>query len=868
MKNRCLSALSLGASSRMPGSRNAWSRAAWSRAALPLALAATACGEPEDLGSIMLAVSTDMSVDKDVNRVDIVVQPATGATQAIQVNLFPELDGKFLPGTFSIVEGNKPGELVRVRVIARQGTDVRVVREAALQIPRRRTAVLSMPIQWLCDGEVRQEGQLYRSDCPEDQTCVAGSCVSDAVDEQTLPDYVPAEVFGGGDATGGGECFDTLDCFGGTTEEPSLDLESCTLDTSPSEDLNVALMLPSGGDGHCTSSDCWIPLDASPATGWTALPDRSGVQLPRAVCQRVTELDARVRVSHACFSKSAATPTCGPWTLVGTEPGAEPPLEGVPLVVTNQTLAVQLQAASVRVAREVASACAAIIGQSTSGQPTPDSVRALCNDAHDALGPLDWYHVTTRCWPDHEKQLACERGCDASCEPGSVEQRCNAAAVAGACDAACGSRECLGSVDHPATCAGACDGSCSGRCDGDCFGQCEGACGVPSLDGGCAGVCLGTCIGLCQGRCEGSCQGTCEGDPGLDPAPCSDGTQCRGGCAGQYEAPICMSPIADTPCALDAECAADCRATGRINVSCEPSSAWVQPTLTLDDAAANNIANALAALLPVDDVEGAALLDEANTLGQELSAMAMGNDDPLRSANALVRVRDAADLIAAATTGARAVLDAVGDPRPTPGVGGPALDCSPIESSGTRPVIDDFEDGNSQALVQDGRDGYWHVIRDDSGGQLNLQEPPVPESGGANGSAKAMHVDGSGFSGWGAGLRLELRQGAAPYDAHLQNGLSFRARGTTPLRVIFIQQDLSTGYACSRCSAETSDCGQYYSAEVALTDTWADYRLDWDALVQSPVGSTPFGPDQLLTLEFEAAAADQFEFWLDDVRFH
>ena len=47
-------------------------------------------------------------------------------------------------------------------------------------------------------------------------------------------------------------------------------------------------------------------------------------------------------------------------------------------------------------------------------------------------------------------------------------------------------------------------------------------------------------------------------------------------------------------------------------------------------------------------------------------------------------------------------------------------------------ALDDFEDGNTQILVQDGRDGYWHIIRDNSGGQLSMQEPPVPESGGAN----------------------------------------------------------------------------------------------------------------------------------------
>src|SRR5688500_12535034 len=105
----------------------------------------------------MLAISTDMYIDKDVSRVDIIVQPERGPMQSTQFNLFPALDGKFLPGTFAIIEGSRPGEFVRVRIIARRDDFVRVVREAAVRVPRHRTALLSMPIQWLCDGHVREE---------------------------------------------------------------------------------------------------------------------------------------------------------------------------------------------------------------------------------------------------------------------------------------------------------------------------------------------------------------------------------------------------------------------------------------------------------------------------------------------------------------------------------------------------------------------------------------------------------------------------------------------------------------------------------------------------------------------------------------
>ena len=840
--------------------------------ALPLALAALGCGgDDEKLGSVMLAITTDLYINKDVNRVDIVIQPEHGPLQSTGFNLFPELDGRFLPGTFAIVEGSTPGELVRVRVIARrvraEGTITRVVREAAVRVPRQRTALLSMPVQWLCDGHVQQDGQLYRSDCEDGETCVAGTCQPDTIDETTLPDYQDEMVFGGGTATGGGSCFDTKECFEATTV-PALDLDTCVLDTAVSEDLNVALMLPQGGDGHCTNSECWIPLDAAADGGWYGVDGGAHVQLPRAVCTHVRDGGASVHVSHDCTSKAALTPTCGPWTLVGTEPGDERPIEGAPLVLTSQSLASELERASQRVARTVAEACAAITSATPPENPTPADVTQLCESAQTALSPLDWYHVPTRCWPDHRQQLACERACQESCEPGELVDRCDPNSIVGSCDGTCDSRQCLGSESHPADCSGACAGRFTGTCEGSCVGACVGVCADPGADGSCAGVCAGTCTGLCQGRGVGRCEGTCDGDPNLPVAACSADTQCQGACSGTREAAVCQSPLLASSCELEAECAADCRAMGHINVGCEPSTAWVLPSATLDAARAEAIGDALAALLPVSEVEGPAMLEEANRIGQNLSEAAMSGGDSLASANALVRIRAAADRLQAATAGAEHVIDAAGDPHPTPGATTPNIACEPSEASGTSPLIDDFEDGNSQSRVSDGRDGDWHIVRDNSeAGQLSMSDPPVPESGGVGESTKAMHLSGSNFTEWGAGLALELRREQLPYDASNQLGLQFWARGAGPLHLIFVQQNLATGHACATCGQGQSDCGQFYGTQVNLSDQWTKYTVPWSLLTQATVGTTAFSPDQLMLIKFEAPPAESFEFWLDDVSF-
>jgi len=846
-------------------------RSSWT--ALPLALAALACGEDEKLGSVMLAISTDLYIDKDVNRVDVVVQPENGPMQTQQFNLFPALDGKFLPGTFSIIEGSTPGEFVRVRIIARKEGFVRVVREAALRVPRQRTALLSMPIQWLCDGHVRPDGQLARSNCDEEHTCLAGSCQPDAVDEATLPDYEPEDVFGGGNATGGGSCFDTMECFE-INSAPPLDLDRCVLDTEVTDDLNVAIWLPAGSDGHCSNAECWVPLDAAEMTGWAAAEDGSGVQLPAAVCDHVRGGGASVRVSRECASKTVGTPTCGQWTLVGTEPGGEAPIDGAPLVVTNLTLADELGTATERLARTVATACGAITEQSPPDEPTVAEVRALCEGARSRIAeltPLDWYHVTTRCWPDATRQLACERACDERCDPGNVVTRCEPAQVAGTCSDTCDSRECLGSDRRAASCPGACDGTCKGTCAGTCVGQCTGECDASGADGAyCVGFCEGMCSGLCQGRCEGTCEGTCDGDPNQPVPVCSPGAQCRGGCAGDYRSPVCHSPLTESPCELDPECAADCVAMGNLGVACEPATSWFMPRTELEPTLKQGLELALPELITVHEVEAPAIAAQAQRLGEQLQGTAATSDEPLRTAQALVRVQAAGAMLEAITRGTRDVVEAVGEPRDTPGSGTPpSVDCAPAAGSGSDGLIDDFEDGDTQIRVSDARDGYWHVVRDGSAGaQLTMGEPPVPESSGANGSSQAMHLGGEGFLDWGAGFSLELRQEERPYDASAYQGIRFWARGAPSLRVVFLQQNLANGGACGTCPPGSSECGVFYGTQVALQDDWTEYSIPWRELGQFAAGGTAFGPDQLLLIKFEAPATARFEFWLDDVSFY
>ncbi len=831
-------------------------------------LAIAGCGETaDDRGSLMLAISTDMYVDKDVSRVDIVVQPERGPLQSTQVNLFPELEGQFLPGTFSIIEGSEPGEFVRVRIIARQDSRVRVVRESALRVPRQRTALLSMPIQWLCDGQVRADGQLHHSDCEEGQTCISGACQPDAVDEAALPDYVIEDVFGGGDATGGGECFDTLPCFEDSWQ-PELDLPSCRLNTPLAGDLNVAVVLPSGGDGHCTSTECWIPLDQSELSGWAAVDGGQAIALPAAVCSHVSAGAASVRASTRCAPKSPGTPTCGQWSLVGSDPGGdgELPPNDVAIIATDARLIDNLESASQTLAREIAVACASLAEVSPPATFSGADVDTSCDLAVQSLAgqlPLTWYHTPTTCRIDYEIEAACERECDATCDPLPVEQRCESNRLSGDCDGVCGSRVCLSRGAQAVECQGACNGEFSGTCQGNCLGVCDGTCSTPSPNGYCDGICEGICSGLCQGRGDGACVGRCDGDPNLAAAACAEGARCMGGCEGSYTDAACDGGLATSGC--QPGCEGICSAIGRVNSECDSASAWVLVNPTLTAVRAATIAQSLPALVRARDMRASYLLDEASRLAERLTETTYTTQEQR------ARLAETITLLSAIQASLTDVLTSTGPARggmgpitvpPGPGPG----TCEGATASGSAPLIDDFEDSNAIVLPNDGRDGGWYVITDGTGVLDTLN--PLITLGGAGDSGHSLFVSGSGFTEWGAGASLDLRQNSLRYDASAHQGLRFWARGIGALRVIFPQANLTNSHPCATCPAASLDCGIYYKADIPLTDAWTEHSIAWTVLGRDYQGGTPFNPAELLNVKFEAPGPNPFEIQLDDVSFY
>lgn len=242
-------------------------------------------------GQLMVVLQSDMAIPKDFNRVQ--VQISVLGKLAFSNTYIADDAGAFtLPGTIAVVAGEEAAPTVEVQVVGidRQGA-AQTFSKVVTTLPRERIATLRVPIQWLCTGQVTEFGQgadkQFVSKCMpnkgKDQSCLAGSCADVDVDESSLPEFVPTEVFGGGEYANdpSGKCFDVQGCFKlGVDLAPDLDPDSPTycqasLEVPENYTVNFAMNTGPLGAGVCDDNDpaapCYVVLDQSETFGWSAL---------------------------------------------------------------------------------------------------------------------------------------------------------------------------------------------------------------------------------------------------------------------------------------------------------------------------------------------------------------------------------------------------------------------------------------------------------------------------------------------------------------------------------------------------------------------------------------------------------------------
>jgi hypothetical protein len=285
--------------------------------------------DPKKRGQVIVSLDTDMALPDEVDNVwiQVAVRGDSLLDNSYPVGSLPT--EQKIPGTLTIVGGDDPSTPITIRVAGRKLGTWRTYREIVTTVPANRTALLRMPLQWLCDGSAQLPAdsadalpgmQKPESTCEPGYTCRAGTCQPSEVEEVMLGTYDPRLVFGGGDLPEKGACFDTVPCMiGGTIAEPDAD---CTIAKPDAAPFNVALRVPSDGICDEGGTSCFVPLNGEHEEGWTTEGDR--LRLPSAACDRLDEGAASaVYVSTDCPTKTEADPPCGEWSSVPKQTDTE-----------------------------------------------------------------------------------------------------------------------------------------------------------------------------------------------------------------------------------------------------------------------------------------------------------------------------------------------------------------------------------------------------------------------------------------------------------------------------------------------------------------------------------------------------------------
>jgi len=190
------------------------------------------------------------------------------------------------------------------------------------------------------------------------------------------------------------------------------------------------------------------------------------------------------------------------------------------------------------------------------------------------------------------------------------------------------------------------------------------------------------------------------------------------------------------------------------------------------------------------------------------------------------------------------------------------------------PLVDDFEDGDSELLRLGERSGSWYASNDGTG----IQAPPpdatrlksfLSSAPGSPLSPKyALRTVGWGFMGWGAFVSANLNAPSktlCSYDVSGLSGLQFLVKGSANLRVTIGTQATTPIAEGGQCRGD--NCSDF-GAAVAVTDDWTEVSVAFSDLTQPSWASpAPWTPAETVRLSFWVEQG-AFDFWIDDVRLY
>jgi len=216
----------------------------------------------------------------------------------------------------------------------------------------------------------------------------------------------------------------------------------------------------------------------------------------------------------------------------------------------------------------------------------------------------------------------------------------------------------------------------------------------------------------------------------------------------------------------------------------------------------------------------------------------------------------------------------------TTGTAGGSMGCTAPMVVTAQPTADLLTNLDTDSAVSGfSPGGGWFSYKDtEPTGVLTPENTAfMTESPGANGSASAVHVVGSGFMpdqagqnfGGGVGFSLASPQGT-PGDLSGAVGFTFYAKSGKASALSDIKVAVSTtGTDPIFCLCNAVGCyNSHFVVEPTVAAEWGKFTVRWSDLKQAPEWGyqIPFDPKTVLTINFVSnGALPAFDFWVDEV---
>lgn len=197
-----------------------------------------------------------------------------------------------------------------------------------------------------------------------------------------------------------------------------------------------------------------------------------------------------------------------------------------------------------------------------------------------------------------------------------------------------------------------------------------------------------------------------------------------------------------------------------------------------------------------------------------------------------------------------------------------------IVATGENPLIDDLEDGDSNLLSVDGRNGNWFGLNSASNDNSFFRVVADENAPGKGGQVLRMSAGGSRDGNPMVVLSFVNQVGAASlhhYDASVYDGVRFWVKANRGGRM---QLSINTAYTVpiargGLCDGESYDCENGYRVRIGVGEEWNLVRLPFSRFVQA--GYPNDGPLDLSILKeitFSLRSRSASDFWIDDISFY